>query len=175
LCLWSGLIAVGSTLVAVLYGNPFGGAANFKQVLGNFSFSLHQASLSAFYLAGIVLLYWKTSAQLKLNRIAAAGQMGLTTYLMQTVFGLVLFYGFGFGMMGKLGVTISIVIGIAFFFLQILFANWWMARYRFGLVEWIWRSLTYMKLQPMKKSKSDIPFEVLHPVSLIDKDIEQKV
>jgi uncharacterized protein len=53
-------------------------------------------------------------------------------------------------MMGTLGVSASIAMGVVFFFLQILFANWWMSRYRYGLVEWAWRSLTYMKVQPMR-------------------------
>ena len=176
LCLWSGLVAVVSTVFAILYGSPFGGAANFTQVFGNFSFSVHQASLSAFYLSGIVLIYWKTTAHRKLNFLAPAGQMGLTTYLIQSVFGLAIFYGFGLAMMGKLGVTASIGLGILFFILQVLFANWWMSRYRYGLVEWIWRSLTYRKIQPMRKSKSHKDNDpVLQSIPLVDADIEEPV
>lgn len=151
LLLWSGLVAALSTVLALLYGNPFGGATSPLQVLGNFSFSVHQASLSAFYAAGIILLYWNTGARTKLNFLAPAGQMGLTTYLTQTVFGLFMFYGFGLGLMGRIGVTASIGLGIVFFFLQILFANRWMSRYHYGPVEWLWRSLTYLKMQPMRK------------------------
>jgi uncharacterized protein len=148
----SGGIALLSTTLSALYGNPFGGATSVLGVVGNFAFSVHQASLSAFYVAGIVLLYWQTKSVKKLNLLAPVGQMGLTTYLIQTVFGLSVYYGFGLGMMGYMGVTTSIALGIGFFTLQILFANYWMSRYRYGIVEWLWRSLTYMKIQPLRKT-----------------------
>jgi uncharacterized protein len=75
--------------------------------------------------------------------------MGLTTYLGQTVFGVVLFYGLGFGMLGKLGAAAAVGAGIAFFILQVLLARAWMTRFALGPVEWLWRSLTYFRLQPM--------------------------
>jgi uncharacterized protein len=153
LLIGSGAIALVSTVLAFLYGSPIGRAATPLGVLGNFSFNVHQAALSTFYVAGIVLLYWRTAAHAKLNQLASVGQMGLTTYLMQSVFGLLVYYGFGLGMMGKIGVTGSIALGIAIFAVQIFFANWWMARYRYGMVEWLWRSLTHMKLQPLRRDK----------------------
>jgi uncharacterized protein len=152
LLLFSGVIALISTTLAALYGNPFGGASSFIGVIGNFAFSVHQISLSAFYVAGVVLLYWQTKAGKRLNLLAAVGQMGLTTYLLQSVFGLSIYFGFGLGMMGYLGVTTSVALGISFFILQIFFANYWMSRYRYGMVEWLWRSLTYMKPQTMRKN-----------------------
>jgi uncharacterized protein len=147
----AGIAAVLSTILATLYGNPFGGASSLLGVIGNFSFSIHQASLSAFYVAGIVLLYWQTKFRGRLNILAPVGQMGLTTYLMQSVFGLIVFYGFGMGLMGHIGVAGCIALGIGFFIVQVLFANYWMARYRYGAVEWLWRSLTFLKVQPMRK------------------------
>lgn len=77
--------------------------------------------------------------------------MGLTTYLMQSLFGVLLFMGFGLGQMGKIGMAASIAIGISFFALQIPVANWWLRRFQYGPVEWLWRSLTYLKIQPMRK------------------------
>lgn len=151
LCIWSGLTALASTIFAALYGNPFGGAGSLIQVFGNFAFNIHQASLSAFYVSGIVLLYWRATNPVTLNLLVPVGQMGLTTYLFQSVFGLLLFYGFGLGLLGKIGVAVSISLGICFFFLQILIASWWMARYQYGLVEWVWRSLTYFRMQPMRR------------------------
>ena len=74
--------------------------------------------------------------------------MGLTIYLTQTAFGLLLFYGFGFGMLGKLGVAAAIGCGIVFYALQIALARWWMAHFSMGPVEWLWRALTYFTLQP---------------------------
>ena len=75
-------------------------------------------------------------------------KMGLTIYLTQTVFGLTLYYGIGFGMLGKLGVAAAVGCGIAFYALQLLLAHWWMRHFTMGPVEWVWRSLTYLKWQP---------------------------
>lgn len=155
LCLWSGLTALASTIFAAFYGNPFGGAGSLLQVMGNFSFNIHQASLSAFYVSGIVLFYWKATKPVTLNLLVLVGQMGLTTYLLQSVFGLLLFYGFGLGLLGKIGVAASIGLGIGFFFLQILFAKWWMGRYQYGVVEWAWRSLTYFRMQPLRREEKE--------------------
>jgi uncharacterized protein len=86
-----------------------------------------------------------------LPALAPLGKMGLTTYLGQSVFGVLLFYGLGFGMLGKLGAAAAVGAGIAFFILQILLARAWMAQFSLGPVEWLWRSLTYFKLQPITR------------------------
>jgi uncharacterized protein len=106
--------------------------------------------LSAFFVAAFTLAYWRRSDGL-LRLLVPAGQMGLTTYLMQSVLGLSVFYGFGLGLMGKMGVTATVVLGLALYALQILLAVAWMQRYRSGPVEWLWRSLTYWKLQPIRR------------------------
>ena len=50
--------------------------------------------------------------------------MGLTTYLTQSAFGLIVFYGFGFGLLGKLGVAASVGLAIGFYVLQVFFSRW---------------------------------------------------
>jgi uncharacterized protein len=152
LLIGSGILAALSTPLAAMYAQPFGGPITGLVVLGNFAFSVHQASLSAFYVAGLVLLYWKSKATGHLNWLAPVGQMGLTTYLLQSVFGLWLFYGIGLGMLGSLGVAACVAIGVGFFICQILLANYWMSRFRYGVVEWLWRSLTDLKVQSLRKS-----------------------
>jgi uncharacterized protein len=74
--------------------------------------------------------------------------MGLTTYLGQTVFGVIVFYGLGFGLLGEVGAAAAVGLGILFFILQILLAQVWMSRFNLGPVEWVWRSLTQLKWQP---------------------------
>jgi uncharacterized protein len=75
--------------------------------------------------------------------------MGLTTYLMQTAFGVLVFYGIGFGLMGQLGSGLAVACGIAFFIAQVFLARAWLARFSLGPVEWLWRTLTYFRLQPL--------------------------
>ena len=76
--------------------------------------------------------------------------MALTNYLMQTLINILIFNGFGFGLAGKIGPSIYILWFVFLMILQIIFSKWWLSKYRFGPFEWLWRSLTYKKLQPMK-------------------------
>ena len=82
----------------------------------------------------------------------AVGRMGLITYLMQAVAGVLIFSGMGLGLLGEIGAALSALIGIAYFVLQMIFSNYWFTKFQFGPVEWLWRSLTYFKIQPLKKS-----------------------
>ena len=123
-------------------------------LLSSYSFVVQQISLSAFYVAAVTLLYWHRPTTGLLPALAPLGRMGLTTYLGQSVFGVLLFYGIGFGMLGKLGAAAAVGSGIAFFILQIFLARAWMARFTLGPVEWLWRSLTYFKLHPNTRGTS---------------------
>lgn len=73
----------------------------------------------------------------------SVGQMTLTNYLMQNVIGLLLFSGFGLRLLYKETYSFSIEVAIVVFCFQIWFSRWWLARHRWGPVEWLWRSLTY--------------------------------
>ena len=120
----------------------------FTDPLASFSFTVQQLSLSAFYVALITLLYWRRPSSL-LAKLAPAGKMGLTVYLTQTAFGVLLFYGIGLGMLGHMGVAAAAGCAIAFYGrADWSLAHWWMSRFSLGPVEWLWRSLTYFKWQP---------------------------
>ena len=88
---------------------------------------------------------------------APLGRMAFTNYLAQSiVFGWI-FYGYGLGLFGKLGVTSALTIGLAVYFVQVLFSAWWLGRYRYGPVEWLWRTLMYGAVQPMRLSTTPKP------------------
>jgi uncharacterized protein len=76
--------------------------------------------------------------------------MALTHYLMQSFVFAVIFYGYGFGLFGKLAPAPVALFGIAFYLGQLALSVWWLERYRFGPFEWLWRSLTYGRSQPMR-------------------------
>jgi uncharacterized protein len=82
---------------------------------------------------------------------AATGQMALTNYLLQTVICTTLFYGHGFGLYGSVERTGQILIVFAIWAATLAWSPWWLARFRFGPFEWAWRTLTYMKPQPMRR------------------------
>lgn len=76
--------------------------------------------------------------------------MALTNYLLQVAVFDVLSRVRRFGLYGKMGPLAGIELGLLVFLLEVMFSRWWMARFRFGPVEWPWRTLTYGKLQPMR-------------------------
>ncbi len=150
LLLWSGVLALITSIVHIVSPTSFvNPEPTFAALFSYLSFTLQQSTLAAFFVAAFTLLYWNRPRYSLWPHLAATGKMGLTTYLLQTVFGAIVFFGIGFGMLGKIGVTASIALGVAFFALEILFATWWLRRFNMGPVEWLWRSLTYFKLQPI--------------------------
>ncbi len=83
---------------------------------------------------------------------APLGRMAFTNYLAQSlIFGWA-FYGYGFGFFGQLGASTALAFGAAVYGAQVIFSRWWLKRYNFGPVEWLWRTLMYGHLQPMKFS-----------------------
>lgn len=107
-------------------------------------------SMSLFYLSSIVLLFQRPRWRSRLMWLAPVGRMALTNYLMQTVFHLFIFYGFGLGLIRRVGTSLCIPLSLAIFAFQILYSRWWLARFRFGPAEWLWRTLTYGARQPMR-------------------------
>jgi uncharacterized protein len=77
--------------------------------------------------------------------------MAFTSYLAQSVIFGWLFYGYGLGLFGRLGVAAALAIGVSVYLLQIAFSAFWLRRFRFGPVEWLWRSAMYWEWQPFGK------------------------
>ena len=109
-----------------------------------------QLVLGLGYAAGLVVLLQNPRWQARLSGLGTAGRMALTNYLMQSVLYFFLLYGFGAGLLRYTGPTFSLVLAVVFYAGQIAFSRWWLARYRFGPVEWLWRSWTYDRRQPMR-------------------------
>ena len=101
---------------------------------------------------GMVMLIVKTGyLQSLMQRFAAAGRMALTNYLMHSVILTTVFYGYGLGLYGQIPRFTQMGFVVAVIGLQLLLSPWWLARYRFGPVEWLWRSITYWRIQPMRQ------------------------
>jgi uncharacterized protein len=113
-------------------------------------------ALACAYAAGFALLFQRPRWQRILQAFSPVGRMALTNYLLQTVIALWLFYGYmpGPGWSGQVGPVGLVPILIGVFGAQIVFSAWWLRRYRFGPMEWLWRSLTYGRPQPMRRLAS---------------------
>jgi uncharacterized protein len=119
--------------------------------IASFLFSIYNACLTIFYITGITLLFRIEAFRKLLKPLAAMGRMALTIYLMQTLFGLLLFYHFGLGLFDYTSPAINILMGVAVFLIQLKFSQYWLEHFKQGPVEWLWRSLTYFRFYSIKK------------------------
>ena len=133
--------------------------------IGSFSFEpgvavavgleiLHRAGqlvLALGYAAGLIVLMQGAFGRRLLSGLGDVGRMALTNYLTQSIVYLFVFYGFGLGLMRYGGALVCLAIAVVTFGLQILFSRWWLARYRFGPLEWLWRWATYGHRQPLRR------------------------
>lgn len=83
--------------------------------------------------------------------LAAVGQLAFTNYVLHTIICTTIFYGHGFGLFGHVGRVGQIGIVFAVWALQLAISPIWLRHYRFGPLEWLWRSLTYLEFQPMRR------------------------
>jgi uncharacterized protein len=104
--------------------------------------------LAAGYVAATVLLLERPAWRARLAAFAPVGRMALTNYLAQSVLCIAVFYGGG--LIGRVGLAPAVGIAVAIFILQMAWSAWWLARFHFGPAEWLWRSLTYGRRQPMR-------------------------
>lgn len=124
-----------------VYAFRFGGIANYVGSL-----------LVAFGHIGFIMLLIKSGVlQSLLKRCAAVGRMALSNYLMHSIILTTVFYGYGFGLYGTIPRLWQMGFVAAIMLLQLYVSSWWLGHYRFGPLEWLWRSLTYWKLQAMRQ------------------------
>lgn len=123
----------------------------WRVLLDSALYALGVVPLALAYAAAFVLLWRIPGWQGRLAFLAPTGRMALTNYLMQTLIGITLFYGIGFGLGMRLGATWFPLLALLILIVQTLFSQWWLARYRFGPMEWVWRSLTYGRRQPLRR------------------------
>lgn len=144
-CLVAGLIGGGLTAVRMI-------ARSGGRHLAFLGLDLELCStipLAAAYASGLSL--WLSSKRgVSLPALAATGRMALTNYLMESVILSCLFYSYGLGWFGRLGSAAGAAIGVALYVAQVYFSRCWLERFQFGPFEWLWRSLTYGRRQPMR-------------------------
>ena len=129
---------------------------NFNQyeIIKNIKFEYYEISRTfrAIGILGFIMLLYKSGwFKWLFAMMRPVGQMAFTNYLMQSFLVGLFFYGIGFGMFGKLQRYEIYYVVAATWILQIIWSHIWLRYFRFGPLEWCWRSLTYWKIQPMKK------------------------
>jgi uncharacterized protein len=114
------------------------------------SLNIGSVLLSLSYVAGITLFSQSQAGQRLLSPLAPVGRMALSNYLMHSVVMTTLAYGYGFGLFGQVGLAAGLGLAVVLYAVQIPLSRWWLNRFNFGPFEWIWRTLTYTQIQPMR-------------------------
>lgn len=135
-----------------LYLNERGGWSYAEAFFLNGQFNYWGSVLMALGYVGLVMLWCLGDALPGLrSRLAAVGRTAFSCYIAQSLVCTLVFYGHGLGLFGELGYARQALVVFAVWTLLLFAAPAWLARYRFGPMEWLWRSLTYWRRQPMRR------------------------
>jgi uncharacterized protein len=153
--IWGLVVGVPGNLVFALAGRSSFMSDNMTPAfLASIGQTLGAPMLSAFYLATIVLLAQNPRWRARLSVLAPVGRMSLSNYLFQSLVCTTIFYSYGLGLFGQVGPAAGVLLTVVIYLVQIPMSHWWMKRFQFGPVEWLWRTLTYGKAQRMKAAQA---------------------
>ena len=110
--------------------------------------------LSMGYLAAITLLVESRPGAVAARALANLGRLALTNYLTQTILATTIFYYWGFGLFDQVSIAGAVGIALAIYTFQIAFSALWLRGFRIGPAEWIWRTLTYLRPQPLFRERT---------------------
>ena len=105
------------------------------------------------YISGLTIAIENENWKKRLSFLIPVGRMGLTNYILQSIANMVYFVGLNNP--DKFGPFWRVIYAFVVFALIILISRWWFKYFRFGPLEWLWRSLTYLKFQPMRLKASN--------------------
>jgi uncharacterized protein len=132
-----------------------------KWLLKNILVSYENLMITSIIVFGCSWLYIKFSNSKVFDYLASYGRMSLTNYVTQGLLGTFMFYGYGLAFHKYLGTTWCLIFGFFCFFLQVWFSVFWLKRFKYGPLEWLWRCLTYMDFSiPIRLVKVEKGYEV---------------
>jgi uncharacterized protein len=107
------------------------------------------------YVGGVMLIVQTQSLPRLTGTLAAVGRMAFTNYLLHTLIATTIFYGHGLALFGSVNRVGQILIVFAIWGVQLVLSPLWLAHFRFGPVEWLWRALTYWQLPPLRRVQTE--------------------
>ncbi|GIW73937.1 MAG: hypothetical protein KatS3mg103_0459 [Phycisphaerales bacterium] len=140
------LVLVG---VALNHALGFDPVAYFG-VVGWFNYA-GSVGVALAWVAAVMLLCQSRALPWLRRALAATGRMALTNYLAQSVFAAAVFYGWGLGLFGRFSRAELLAFVLAVWIVQPMLSVLWLARFRYGPMEWLWRCLTYARLEPIAR------------------------
>lgn len=153
------MIFIGGLIVAyLLYPvqrallEPFDGRS-WRTIFGLTIQDISNLSISSSIVSAFLVSFTYAVPRKLLGVFEPYGRMALSNYIGQTIAGTFVFFGWGLGLIGSIGAANAVLIGQGITALQITFSKIWLGRFRYGPLEWLWRSGTYLKWQPIKKGR----------------------
>lgn len=156
-------VLISSLFIAVILGFVFYFATENKAAFLKFfhPYFWFIVSTMVFIASGIILLYDAEKLKTIFNYFSAGGKMTLTNYITQNILGAFIFSGIGFGIGDTMPYWFYFSLAVFIFIVQLFISKWWLSKYNYGPIEWLWRSASYRILFPLKKKiQSDIISEV---------------
>lgn len=126
---------------------------SFEGLLFSFVFAVAVFPMALVYMLTFALWFERIQHYKITLYVIVVGKMAFSNYILQSIFGIVIFYGIGFGAMESLGPLSWSVLGIVLFAFQMVYSKLWLQYFRFGPLEWLWRSLTYGKRQTFLRDR----------------------
>ena len=149
------LLSIGAAGMLIhLWLNQFGGAdSDLLTLIGNLAFWPFGASVFGLgYVAIVTLVMEKEACRRVLLPFAAVGRLALTNYLFQAFVVAAFTYQWGLGLYGEMGPFWGLMAVFAIYPLMVIASSWWIRRFRFGPIEWLWRTLTYGQIQSFRRA-----------------------
>ncbi len=141
------VLETGGLLVAQ---HPVAHQVMLLQGVGQALFFIGQFVMTVGYFGLIMRLLSHEKWLKRLTLFSPMGRMALTNYIMHSVILSSIFYGYAGGYFGEISRAPQMLIVVAIIAFQLVFSRWWLNTYAFGPLEWLWRCLSYKKLQPMR-------------------------
>ncbi len=135
---------------ALRYGD-FGLSFEAEAMLTELFYLVGVPALGAGYLASLVLLCSSPTWSKRLGFFGHLGRTSLTNYVSQNLICVLLFRSYFLNLYGQLTLTTLALVAIAIVATQIFISRWWLVHFRFGPLEWLWRSFTYKRPQPFRR------------------------
>ena len=124
---------------------------SWNAMIGLTGMDMSNAAMTIIYIVLFAMWFKKSKGEKLLLKFAPYGRMALTNYVLQSIIFTFVFFGWGFGLIGELRQVYTFLLALLFIALQMLVSKWWMQYFKYGPLEWLWRSLTFFKIFPFRK------------------------
>ena len=127
---------------------------NWPAMIAMHTMDLMNLGMTGFILLAFLIVYGGKKGY-RLNILAPYGRMALTNYVIQSIIGTFIFFGWGLGMLAQVRNLYTFLFGFVIIVVQIILSKWWISKFYYGPFEWIWRCLTWTKWMPLVRGSTD--------------------